>query len=192
MKPWQPLVRRDEDPDFIRNPDLEEVKAHAGLPASNEIWMNDLYQVSVVCMKPDHGEIPPEKKGLVHLSVHRHDRHPVADWRHMQQIKNEVMGPDRWALEVYPPEEFLVDAANEYHLWVLPEGHDLPFAYHESLVTNDEQVDRYNKARDQTKYKGRQRKWQPGLTTGRNEHVREISPEDEAVMNQITATDKDA
>lgn len=30
--------------------------------------------------------------------------------------------PRRWAFEVFPPKESLVDEINAYHLWVLPEG----------------------------------------------------------------------
>lgn len=30
--------------------------------------------------------------------------------------------PGRWALELYPPAEDLVDEAHVYHLWLLPEG----------------------------------------------------------------------
>jgi len=30
--------------------------------------------------------------------------------------------PNRWALELYPPSEELVDEAHVYHLWLLPEG----------------------------------------------------------------------
>ncbi len=28
--------------------------------------------------------------------------------------------PDSWAIQVFPPERFLVNEANRYHLWVLP------------------------------------------------------------------------
>ena len=38
-------------------------------------------------------------------------------WRAFQDVY-----PGRWALELYPPAEELVDEAYVYHLWLLPEG----------------------------------------------------------------------
>jgi ssDNA-binding Zn-finger/Zn-ribbon topoisomerase 1 len=43
-KPWVPMQRADNHPHFIRNPDLEEINAQAGIQPSDEVWMNDLYQ----------------------------------------------------------------------------------------------------------------------------------------------------
>jgi hypothetical protein len=34
--------------------------------------------------------------------------------------------PGRWAVELYPPEEELVNDAHVYHLWMLPEGWVMP------------------------------------------------------------------
>jgi len=48
-------------------------------------------------------------------------------WIEMQRIKNELFGEERVAVEVFPPESELVDAANMYHMWVMPEGFQLPF-----------------------------------------------------------------
>jgi hypothetical protein len=49
-------------------------------------------------------------------------------WYDMQRIKNELFGPERVAVEVFPKESRLVDQANMWHLWVLPEGFELPFS----------------------------------------------------------------
>lgn len=48
-------------------------------------------------------------------------------WAAKQRIKNELFGRERTAIEVFPAESQLVDAANMYHLWVLPEKMQLPF-----------------------------------------------------------------
>jgi hypothetical protein len=55
----------------------------------------------------------------------------------MQRIKNELAGPERVAVEVYPPVSQLVDHANMYHLWVFEAGFALPFGLHkpEEAVT---------------------------------------------------------
>jgi hypothetical protein len=64
---------------------------------------------------------------VTRLAVARHDKHPLRSWADLQRIKNEVAGPERVAVEVFPPEAELVDEANFYHLWALPEGFELPF-----------------------------------------------------------------
>ncbi len=105
--------------------------------------------------------------GLLHLSIHARDRGPMRNWRHLQQIKNEVAGELRTAVEIFPPEDQLTDSANEYHLWVFPEGTHLPFGMDDAaLVSSDEAVEKYNAAPHQ----GHQEPWEPGLTTGRTEH----------------------
>lgn len=72
-----------------------------------EVWMNDLYQVSVM-------------RGTdksVHLSIKRIDKEPIHDWRDLQEIKNQLLGKECEALELYPAESRRVDTANQYHLW---------------------------------------------------------------------------
>ena len=64
---------------------------------------------------------------VTRLAVARHDKHPLRSWADLQRIKNEIVGPERVAVEVFPPESELVDEMNAYHLWVLPEGFKLPF-----------------------------------------------------------------
>lgn len=48
-------------------------------------------------------------------------------WAEKQTIKNELFGREAQAIEVYPKDSLLVDEANMYHLWVLPEEFSLPF-----------------------------------------------------------------
>lgn len=51
-------------------------------------------------------------------------------WRIKQEIKNELFGEDRVAIEVFPEESKLVDATDTYHLWILPKGFKMPFGIH--------------------------------------------------------------
>lgn len=88
-------------------------------------WINDMYQVNV-----------NEQPGLTHLSIKRIDRAPIHDWRDLQAIKNEICGPEREAVEIYPAESRKVDTANQYHLWVLPAGESLPFGFSIRAVTD--------------------------------------------------------
>lgn len=64
---------------------------------------------------------------IIHLFIRRHDEKPLI-WRDGQRVKNELVGQDRVAVEVYPAVADLVDEANMYHLWVLPDGFQLPFS----------------------------------------------------------------
>jgi hypothetical protein len=65
--------------------------------------------------------------GLVdRLMIRRHDGGEPS-WRDKQRIKNELLGPERAAVEVFPPTSELMDEANIYHLWAIPEGTHLPF-----------------------------------------------------------------
>lgn len=64
------------------------------------------------------------------------DAHRLANsspsWSEKQRIKDELIGPERLAVEVFPPRSELVDQADAYHLWVLPEGFTLPFGVEET------------------------------------------------------------
>lgn len=64
---------------------------------------------------------------VIHLWLRRHDEQPMI-WRDAQRVKNELVGQDRVAVEVYPAQMDVVDEANMFHLWVLPAGFQLPFS----------------------------------------------------------------
>ncbi len=92
--------------------------------------VNNIYQVSV------HFKTEGVWEGPIHLAIVRRDRSPVHDWRHLQRIKNEIAGPEREAIEIYPAESRLVDTNNQFHLWVFPEGQVVPTGFTERQVTN--------------------------------------------------------
>jgi hypothetical protein len=158
--PWVPMRRIDDDPSFEWNPALPEDQR------SDECWHNGRYQCLVKLM-PSEQFPEGDRRDMLHLSIHAQDRGPMRNWRHLQQIKNEVAGELRTAVEVFPPEDRLTDTANEYHLWVFPEGFELPFGLgDDALVSDDEIAHEFNREPHQ----GQQEPWEPGLTTGRTEH----------------------
>ena len=53
----------------------------------------------------------------------------LRDWGEFQQIKNELCGHERDAIEFYPKESRLHDTDNCYHLFVLPEHLTFPLGY---------------------------------------------------------------
>lgn len=162
---WQPLAPRDINPHFLAmNARLTGMSPDA-LCEVLEVWGSPLYECVVRLLDG------PNRRGAMHLSIKRRDRAAVRDWRHLQAIKNEVAGPEREGLEIFPAESRLVDGANEYHLWVLPEGERIPFGYAVGAVHGPEDMDQLNAAMfttaGGTAGKGRQREWEPGLPTGR-------------------------
>lgn len=101
-------------------------KAEIVLP--DEVWANNLYTASVYYLGEEG------RRGPLEISYHRHDREAIHDWRHGQWIKNDIAGPEREGLELYPRESRLMDAANEYHIFVLYEGVDIPFGSQKRAV----------------------------------------------------------
>jgi hypothetical protein len=143
---WDPLVQVEQSVD-------PQVYLDAGLTEPDAVYGNKLYSVFV--REIGHGAL--------HISFHRRDRSAVHDWRHMQAIKNEVAGPDRLALEIYPPEHYLIDSANEYHLWVVPPGTEesIPFLMRERFIGTQEEMEaEYGRS------KARQRPWEREIPTG--------------------------
>ena len=47
-------------------------------------------------------------------------------WDVLQAIKNEVLGPDAVAVEVFPADANLVYHVNARHLWEVPPGVEVP------------------------------------------------------------------
>lgn len=86
-------------------------------------FVNNRYHVQVYEVETAWGTV-------LHAAVGRHGELGVLTWAELQRIKNELFGPERLAVEVYPPVSQLVDRAPMFHLWVLPDGFDLPFGLH--------------------------------------------------------------
>ena len=60
-----------------------------------------------------------ENHTLIRLTIRNKDHSAKHDWREFQRIKNELLGPDEEAAELYPAESRLMDTKNEFHLWCL-------------------------------------------------------------------------
>lgn len=90
--------------------------------AKCEYWLNDIYQVEV--------RRSPEIDSA-HLNIRRRDGQTIfRDWRHFQQIKNDIIGPECEAVELYPAESRLVDTSNKYHLYACTDpGFRFPFGF---------------------------------------------------------------
>ena len=51
-------------------------------------------------------------------------------WSVKQEIKNELFGENRIAIEIFPAQNRLVDIMDVYHLWLLPKNFKMPFGIH--------------------------------------------------------------
>ena len=56
-------------------------------------------------------------------------------WAEKMQIKNELFGENRFAIEVYPKQDRLIDVCDVYHLWVFDKKLSMPFGIHEKEYT---------------------------------------------------------
>ncbi len=92
--------------------------------AAPQTYANDIYTVRMREMAP-----------FVQLDIVRRDGQPCTNWREFQQIKNELIGPECEAVELFPAESRLVDTANQYHLWANPSRNfRFPFGYQRRVV----------------------------------------------------------
>lgn len=131
---WEPMQRAERlvDPQLAelaeRDPDIAE-----HLEEAKETWINNLYIVTV-------RRFPEGKPDVMSLSIRRLDRAAIHDWRHKQRIKNEVAGEDVEGFEIYPMTKRTVDTANQYWIWCLRPGMELPVGFSERTVdgNNDE------------------------------------------------------
>lgn len=66
--------------------------------------------------------------GMVrHLKVHRRDGKPVtAGWDVLQRIKNDMLGEDTTAIEIFPAEADVVEEVNYRHFFEVPHPETIP------------------------------------------------------------------
>lgn len=92
-----------------------------------ETWRNDLYMVTVD-RDTNHALGEACSGGMFELSIRRIDRGASRDWRHLQQIKNQLIGKENEAVELFPAESRLRDAANQFWLYGFNNtDHKFPF-----------------------------------------------------------------
>lgn len=122
-------MKKLERTDF-KHSDNKATKAYIKANPDEEVWINDIYQVAV------RRGLKVGEYTICHLSIKRHDRQAVMDWRHMQWIKNQLVGEECEGCELFPKESRLVDGANQFHMWVFEDpGNGFPFGFYHRIVT---------------------------------------------------------
>lgn len=92
---------------------------------------------AAITHRPNHTDVVVDS--LPHITT---DGSGDIPWNVKQEIKNEIWGKDRLAIEVFPKEKDLVDVTDCYHIWVLPKGFKLPFGIHPTHDTQCKPVNR--------------------------------------------------
>ncbi len=150
---WQPMRRLPKSAHPLTDGSLVGRYPEGTYP--DEVWTNDLYEVSVI---REFGPSAPGGWVTDYLTIKRMpDKSAIHDWRHFQMIKNDICGFEREGFELYPAESRLVDEANQYHLFVAPAGMTLPVGMFGPRNVNDDLPD----ARP-APGQGRQREFEPG------------------------------
>ena len=135
---WKPLVRLKPG-EMFRRPEVTKETAdfykisleEAGAMLDREAakcayFVNNLYQVELSGMLVDWFGV---EKEMYQLCIRRRDGGMIWDWRHFQQIKNELVGPDCEGVQLFPAEARKVDTSNKWHIWVLADGTKFPFGW---------------------------------------------------------------
>ena len=128
------------------NGTIEQIHEQFGIEI--ECGVNDIYEVWVYRKKNADSLVhnPLYKGKCTYISIKRKDKKAVHDWRHFQQIKNELVGDEVEAIELYPKESRLHDTVNQYHLFCLPLGTTFKFGWQERNVDFTPREGGYNKA----------------------------------------------
>jgi len=115
--PWQPFEQESE----VGREDLfARQRERVGDLLS--VWKNNLYIVQI------YRRALGVRSFALHLAIRRIDERPIEGWDDLQRIKDELAGPERVAVEMYPARSELMDQANMRHLFVLPDGEPAPFS----------------------------------------------------------------
>jgi len=92
----------------IGNPEMMKAGLQNAL-----IFANNRYQVIIRTVTTPVGP-------LIQMAINTHDYSPRHDWRELQRIKNELLGTEMEAVELYPAEKRLVDTSNQWVLYAMP------------------------------------------------------------------------
>ena len=138
MKPaWTPFQKATPENPVLVGKLAELARKHkeGRIREGAQWWRNSRYTVCERRFWLKNKQTGEEAIECVHLSIHDHDRTAEHDWRDYQRIKNEIIGEEEEAVELYPAESRLADTSNEFHLWCFV-GVRLSIGFAERLVSD--------------------------------------------------------
>ena len=105
------------------------------MPQMDRCWVSDDgYQVMSRLINTEWGKV--EHATITRLILRDEDIlltiNGMGDipWSVKQEIKNELFGNNRTAIEVFPKDKNLVDVMDVYHLWIFSKDFEMPFGIH--------------------------------------------------------------
>ena len=109
-----------------------QLKTDAEADAGAEVYQNDVYLTIVKDAHEADMALNDTAPPAWYLSIKRIDQEPICSWRDIQEIKNQLVGPDNDAFMLYPSERRVVDTVNQYHLFVLKDvGPLIPYGFNQ-------------------------------------------------------------
>lgn len=99
---WQPMKQTSQ----------RTLKADTG--QAGEVWENHLYTANVW-----------RQPGSTVIGICSIDGEARHDWRDFQRIKNDIVGAEWEAVELYPAESRLIDTSNYFYLFARPAFPDI-------------------------------------------------------------------
>ncbi len=134
---WTPLLRVDA-PHLVG--DMDVVAKRLGVDVGvvrevaedtygeAELYANGIYEVQKLA-----AIAPPS---WVHLIIRKRAGGKDVPWAHKQMIKDQLVGPECEAVEIFPAASRLLDIDDAYHLWCNPEPNErLPIGFDGGRVT---------------------------------------------------------
>lgn len=115
-------TNRELGPTLVEIPKSEWPSVRAGSP--DAVFRSRGIQVLVFHNGPG---------GIIRMTVHRTELNSDGGWKDgitwddLQRLKREAGFGDREAVEIYPPDDSVVNVANMRHLWILAER--MPFSW---------------------------------------------------------------
>lgn len=134
--PFTPFVELQPDETTMPDAAKEMLSAMGGNifgEGRRKIFTNSLYFVIVETIPGPDGVVSDS----ISLSIRNTARTNVFPWRDLQRIKNELAGPEREAIEIFPAESRLVDTSDQRYLFVLPAGTYVPYGFSERLLIEE-------------------------------------------------------
>ena len=95
--------------DFVSfSPEIINTKTHPHLASVTKYWQSKDKKYEVMF---------DEINGFKHLRIRRFDNKPIRNFMVIQEIKNDLLGKDVIAVEIFPKQSDFIDGSNTYHLW---------------------------------------------------------------------------
>lgn len=132
------ILLRGEYMNWIKSISPKEMKDKLGL-GRDESWYWNMDRCWIdkdtgICVSSRLIRVPKEFGGKIeHVTITKgvsDDGSGDISWAMKQQIKDELFGKNRLAIEVFPKSDRLVDVCDVYHLWVFDRKFSLPFGIH--------------------------------------------------------------